>query len=161
METPQGLVDPETAAFAFAGAVAETKGLFGGWDVTWGEAHRYRLGNLDVPANGCSGTLGCFRVTYYDEAEDGKQVAYSGDGWVLAVEFGDTPRAYSVLAYGQSSRPDSPHLTDQLEMFARGELKPVAWTEAEIERDLVHSYRPGVERRVGAAESDSSARGAN
>jgi acyl-homoserine-lactone acylase len=161
METPQGLVDPETAAFAFAGAVAETKGLFGGWDVTWGEAHRYRLGNLDVPANGCSGTLGCFRVTYYDEAEDGKQVAYSGDGWVLAVEFGDTPRAYSVLAYGQSSRLDSPHLTDQLEMFARGELKPVAWTEAEIERDLVHSYRPGVERRVGAAEPDSSARGAN
>ncbi len=63
------------------------------------------------------------------EADDGKQVAYSGDGWVFAVEFGETPRAYSVLAYGQSSREDSPHLTDQLEMFARGEMKRVAFTE--------------------------------
>jgi acyl-homoserine-lactone acylase len=141
--TPRGLADPEAAALAFAGAVAETKGLFGAWDVTWGEVHRYRLGDLDVPANGCSGTLGCFRVTYYEEADDGKQVAYSGDGWVLAVEFGETPRAWSVLAYGQSSREGSPHLTDQLQMFARGELKPVAWTEEEIAADLVRAYRPG------------------
>ena len=141
--TPRGLADPDAAALAFAGAVAETKGLFGAWDVTWGEVHRYRLGDLDVPANGCSGTLGCFRVTYFEEADDGKQVAYSGDGWVLAVEFGETPRAWSVLAYGQSSREDSPHLTDQLAMFARGELKPVAWSEEEIAADLVRSYRPG------------------
>jgi acyl-homoserine-lactone acylase len=150
--TPRGLADPEAAALAFAGAVAETKGLFGSWDVSWGDVHRYRLGDLDIPANGCSGTLGCFRVTYYDEADDGKQVTYSGDGWVLAVEFGDTPRAYSVLAYGQSSRVDSPHHTDQLEMFARGELKRVAYTEEEIARDLMRSYRPGVERRPGAAD---------
>ena len=153
-DTPHGLADPDAAALAFAGAVAETKGLFGSWDVPWGEVHRYRLGDLDLPANGCSGTLGCFRVTYYDEADDGKQVTYSGDGWVLAVEFGEIPKAYSVLAYGQSSRPDSPHLTDQLEMFARGEMKRVAWTETEIERDLVRSYRPGLERRAGAVEPD-------
>ncbi|MCL7984492.1 MAG: penicillin acylase family protein, partial [marine benthic group bacterium] len=151
-DTPSGLADPEAAALAFAGAVAETKGLFGSWDVPWGEVHRYRLGDLDLPANGCSGTLGCFRVTYYDEDDGGKQVTYSGDGWVLAVEFGEVPKAYSVLAYGQSSRPDSPHLTDQLEMFARCEMKRVAWTEAEIERDLVRSYRPGIERRAGAAK---------
>ena len=148
--TPRGLADTWSAALAFAGAVAETKGLFGAWNVEWGEVHRYRLGDLDIPANGCSGTLGCFRVTYYAEAEDGKQVAYSGDGWVFAVEFGDVPRAYSVLAYGQSSREDSPHLTDQLEMFARGELKRVAFTEEEIEQDLVRRYRPGIERRYGA-----------
>ena len=158
-DTPRGLADPDAAALAFAGAVAETKRLFGSWDVPWGEVHRYRLGDLDLPANGCSGTLGCFRVTYYDEADDGKQVTYSGDGWVLAVEFGEVPKAYSVLAYGQSSRPDSPHLTDQLEMFARGEMKRVVWTEAEIERDLVRSYRPGIERRAGAAEPGAASGG--
>ena len=154
--TPYGLADPEAAALAFAGAVAETKGLFGEWNVAWGEVHRFRVGDLDVPAGGCSGTLGCFRVVYYAEADDGMQVAYSGDGWVLAVEFGDTPRAYSVLAYGQSSREDSPHHTDQLEMFARGELKQVAFTEQEIERDLLRSYRPGIERRPGAADPGAS-----
>jgi len=157
MTTPRGLADPVAAALAFAGAVAETKGLFGAWDVPWGEVHRFRVGDLDIPAGGCSGTLGCFRVVYYSEAEDGMQVAYSGDGWVFAVEFGDTPRAYSVLAYGQSSREDSPHHTDQLEMFARGEMKQVAFTEEEIERALLHSYRPGLERRIGAAEPGAPA----
>ena len=154
--TPYGLADPEAAAIAFAGAVAETKGLFGEWDVAWGVVHRFRVGDLDIPAGGCSSTLGCFRVVYYAEADDGMQVAYSGDGWVFAVEFGDTPRAYSVLAYGQSSRKDSPHHTDQLEMFARGELKRVAFTEQEIERDLVRRYRPGLERRPGAVEPGAS-----
>jgi acyl-homoserine-lactone acylase len=149
--TPHGLADPAAAAIAFAGAVAETKGLFGAWDVAWGDVHRFRVGDMDVPAGGCSGTLGCFRVVYYAEADDGLQVAYSGDGWVFAVEFGDTPRAYSVLAYGQSSREDSPHHTDQLEMFARGDLKRVAFTEQDIERDLLRSYRPGLERRAGAS----------
>ncbi len=150
--TPRGLSDPEAAAIAFAGAVAETKGLFGAWDVPWGDVHRFRVGDLDLPAGGCSGTLGCFRVVYYAEAEDGMQVAYSGDGWVFAVEFGDTPKAYSVLAYGESSRDDSPYHTDQLAMFARGEMKRVAFTEQEIEQKLVRSYRPGVARREGAAE---------
>ena len=67
----------------------------------------------------------------------------SGDGWVLAVEFGKTPRAYSVLAYGESRKPDSPHHADQAAMFARGELKPVAFTEADIEKSTIRRYRPG------------------
>jgi acyl-homoserine-lactone acylase len=147
--TPVGLADPEAAARAFAAAVVDVKTGFGAWDVAWGDVHRFRLGDLDLPANGCSGTFGCFRVVYWDEAKDGRQVAWSGDAWVLAVEFGETPRAYSVLAYGQSSRERSPHLTDQLEMFARGELKRVAFTEEEIARDLVRIYRPGAANASG------------
>jgi len=147
--TPVGLADPEAAARAFAAAVVDVKTEFGAWDVAWGDVHRFRHGDLDLPANGCSGTFGCFRVVYWEEAEDGRQVAWSGDAWVLAVEFGETPRAYSVLAYGQSSREDSPHRADQLAMFARGELKRVAFTEEEIARDLVRAYRPGVAHRDG------------
>ena len=144
--TPVGLAAPLAAARAFAAAVVDVKTEFGSWDVAWGDVHRFRLGDLDLPANGCSGTFGCFRVVYWDEAEDGRQEAWSGDAWVLAVEFGETPRAYSVLAYGQSSREDSPHRTDQLAMFARGELKRVAFTEEEIAGDLVRAYRPGAGR---------------
>jgi hypothetical protein len=68
----------------------------------------------------------------------------SGDGWVLAVEFGKSvPRAYSVLAYGQSPDPASPNHADQAEMFARGEMKPVRFTEADIKKATVREYRPG------------------
>jgi acyl-homoserine-lactone acylase len=103
--------------------------------------------DVDVPVGGCTSGLGCFRVLSFEEAEDGKLVANRGDGWVLAVEFGATPRAYSILAYGQSNRGGSPHHSDQAELFAAGQLKRVAFTEQDIRASLLRSYRPGAERR--------------
>jgi acyl-homoserine-lactone acylase len=142
--TPDGLADPDRAARLFAWAMDETTRRFGGWDVTWGEAHRVRVGDVDLPANGCSGGDGCFRVFWFEDAPDGKRVVSGGDGWVLAVEFlKDGPRAYSVLAYGESNLPDSPHHTDQTAMFVNGQTKKVAFTEADIAAQLVKRYRPG------------------
>lgn len=146
--TPRGLADPDRAVEAFVWAVDEVKRRFGAWDVAWGEVHRVRRGDVDVPVGGCSGLLGCFRVLTFEEAEDGKRVVNGGDGWVFAVEFTDPIRAYSVLAYGQSSKEDSPHHADQAELFARNEMKRIAFTEKEIEAQLIRRYRPGMERSV-------------
>jgi acyl-homoserine-lactone acylase len=143
--TPRGLADAGRAAEAFAWAVPETARRFGGWDVAWGEVHRVRRGEVDVPVGGCGGALGCFRVLNFTSAPDGKRVVNGGDGWVLAVEFGEQPRAYSVLGYGQSPDPDSPFHANQAAMFASGEMKPVLWSEAEIEGATLHRYRPGEE----------------
>jgi acyl-homoserine-lactone acylase len=141
--TPRGLSDPARAVESFVIAVDETKRRYGGYDVTWGEVHRVRRGNVDVPVGGCGNDLGCFRTLGFARAGDGKLVANAGDGWILAVEFDDTPRALSVLAYGESRRTDSPWFADQAAMFARGEMKKVAFTEKEIESDAVKRYRPG------------------
>ena len=141
--TPRGLAHPRLAAEAFAWAVRETQQRYGSWDVAWGDVHRVRRGDVDVPVAGCSGILGCFRVLTFREDPDGKRVVSGGDGWVLAVEFSRVPRAYSVLAYGQSARPDSPHHTDQAAMFAHGEMKRVMFAEADIARNTVRRYRPG------------------
>jgi acyl-homoserine-lactone acylase len=141
--TPRGLARPEIAAEAFTWAVRETQQRHGSWDVAWGDVHRVRRGDVDVPVAGCSGALGCFRVLAFREEPDGKRVVTGGDGWVLAVEFSSPPRAYSVLAYGQSARPDSPYHADQAAMFARGEMKRVVFTEADIKRKTVRHYRPG------------------
>lgn len=143
--TPRGLSQPERAAEAFAWAVEATKEQFGAWDVAWGDVHRVRIGDVDVPVGGCTGQLGCFRVLWYRDAEDGKRVAAGGDGWILAVEFGEQPRAYSVLAYGESSKEDSPYFNDQAEMFASNRMKRVAFTEDEIRAQLIRRYRPGEE----------------
>ncbi|MDH4043581.1 MAG: penicillin acylase family protein, partial [Gemmatimonadota bacterium] len=141
--TPRGIANPARAVTAFVAAIDEVTHDFGAVGVAWGDAHRVRVGDVDVPVGGCPGGLGCFRVISYGVSPDSLWVASRGDGWVLAVEFGrDGPRAYSVLAYGESSRPDSPHHSDQAAMFARGELKPVAFTEADIARGLVRRYRP-------------------
>ena len=145
--TPRGLADARRAVEAFTWAVPETARRFGSWDVAWGDVHRVRRGSVDVPVGGCGGALGCFRVLNFDTAEDGKRVVDGGDGWVLAVEFGDQPRAYSVLAYGQSPNPASPWHDDQAALFASNRMKRVLWTEADIERDIVLRYRPGQEPR--------------
>jgi len=94
---------------------------------------------------GCGGAFGCFRVLNFRTDADGKRSVIGGDGWVLAVEFTDTPRAYSVLAYGQSALEDSPHYGDQAEMFASGRFKRIAFTERDIDAQTIRRYRPGLE----------------
>jgi acyl-homoserine-lactone acylase len=149
--TPRGIRFTPRAVEAFTWAVGETARRYGAFDVAWGDVHRVRMGAgataVDVPVGGCNGDIGCFRVLQYREQPDGKLAAAVGDGWVLAVEFGkDQPRAYSVLAYGESSDDASPWHSDQAAMFARGELKPVAWLPADVEKQTIKRYRPGVER---------------
>jgi acyl-homoserine-lactone acylase len=143
MRTPRGLKDPARAVEAFGWAVTETARRYGRWDVAWGEVHRVRRGPVDVPVGGCTGAMGCFRVLTFRADTDGKLIATGGDGWVLAVEFGDIPRAYSVLAYGESSREDSPWFSDQAAMFARGEMKKVLFKASDVEAAAVARYRPG------------------
>jgi acyl-homoserine-lactone acylase len=146
MRTPRGIGSPESAVAAFEWAVQEARTRWGSWDVAWGEVHRVRAEGMDLPVGGCSSALGCFRRLDYRRDEDGKYAVNNGDAWVLAVEFGEVPRAYSVLAYGNSNRPASPRYYDQAEMFAQERMKPVALSDADIARDLVLRYRPGEER---------------
>ena len=128
---------------AFRKAMAETKSRWGSWRVKWGDVHRLRRGDKDLPVGGGSNRLGCFRICEYDEAGDGKLVMDGGDCFVLVVAFGDVPEAYSVLSYSQSGRPDSKHYNDQLRLFAENKMKPVAVTEKDINARLIREYRPG------------------
>ena len=149
METPRGLADADLAVALFADAVGTTIERFGAFDVEWGAVHRVRRGGVDAPVGGCAGAMGCFRVLNFEPDADGRRAVDGGDGWVLAVEFTDPPRAYSVLGYGQSAKPDSPHFADQADMFARGEMKPVRFTPDDVERHAVRRYRPGLEPTSG------------
>ncbi|MGZ8845875.1 MAG: penicillin acylase family protein [Pyrinomonadaceae bacterium] len=146
LNTPRGLADPARAFESFTWAVAETARRYGSWDVAWGDVHRVRRGSVDVPVGGCGGSLGCFRALAFTRDSDGKLSASGGDGWILAVEFGDVPRAVSVLAYGESPRRDSPWFADQAEMFAKGQFKKVAFTSADVDAQAVTRYRPGEKR---------------
>jgi acyl-homoserine-lactone acylase len=55
---------------------------------------------------------------------------------VAVIEFGNQPRAQALIGYGNSSRPGSKHRSDQLEFFARKQLRPVFRTRVEIEKHL-------------------------
>lgn len=145
-ETPFGIADAGRAAKAFEWAINKTKETYGGFDLAWGEVHRMLAEGKNEPANGCSGVYGCFRVFWYVPTTiDGKNrlAVTGGDGWVIAVEFGKTPKAYSVLAYGESEDPDSPYYYDQLKMFSEKKMKPVYYEKREIKKHTIKEYHPG------------------
>lgn len=141
--TPRGIRFPDRAVAAFVWAVHETAQRYGRADVAWGDVHRVRVGDVDAPVGGCNGDIGCFRVLWYKDDPDGKREAVGGDGWILAVEFADQPHAVSVLAYGQSPRPDSPFHSNQAALFAAEGVKPVLWSEADIDAHTIRRYHPG------------------
>jgi acyl-homoserine-lactone acylase len=143
MATPRGLADKEKAVKDFVAALAEVKQNYGRADVAWGDAHRLRKGSVDLPLSGGSGLAGCFRVLGFKADADKKLVANTGDSFVFAVEFSTPPKAYTVLAYSQSDVEGSPHFADQAPLFSAGKMKPAAFTEEEIAKQLIRTYRPG------------------
>jgi len=152
-KTPAGIADPQEAVRQLAAAVRATRQAFGSERVAWGEANRFRFGDIDLPGDGAPGALGTFRVMRFDPAGDGPvRVAGNvsrdrppvgfGDGWVLLVDFSKPVVGWSVLAYGQTTNLDSPHSRDQIRIFAAHKLRRAWFTEDEIRVNLERQYRP-------------------
>jgi acyl-homoserine-lactone acylase len=146
-ETPVGIADETRARTALAAAVKSLKGRHGKLDVAWGDVHRLRRGELDVPIGGYSDQgrgldYGPFRVVGYGAPRDGKRVANGGDSYVFAVEFTTPPTAYSISAYSQSSDPKSPHHADQSALFAQEKWKRAWFAAEDVAKNTKRSYRP-------------------
>src|SRR5690606_33948757 len=62
MLTPTGVGSPDAAVRALEAAMDTLTARWGGWDLPWGDVHRARLGDSDLPAAGCSNRAGCFRI---------------------------------------------------------------------------------------------------
>lgn len=150
--TPRGLADKELALSHVKEALHWVRSRYGSEDVAWGDVHRLRSSNYDLPGDGADGSYGTFHVLSYADAHDGKKVigldkngpplVGFGSNWIMLVEFGQTVRAWSVLASGESGHMDSPHSDDQLKLFQAHQLRPVWFTEQEIKAHTVSSYKP-------------------
>jgi len=130
--TPDGLADPESAVKTLADVAAKIEKTYGSLDIAWGEVFRLRYGKLDLPANGGDDDKGVFRVLSFAPIGDGRFQAVHGDSYVAAVEFSQPVKAKALTSYGNATQPHSSHIGDQLELFARQELRPVWRTRQEI-----------------------------
>ncbi|MFI0239881.1 penicillin acylase family protein [Streptomyces sp. NPDC016845] len=101
-----------------------------------------KLGTLQkwagVPLPGCDGGKGCFNVLEASpESGTGTPTAGAfGSSFLMAVELTpDGPRARTLLTYGQSANPASPHYADQTRLFSRKRWVTERFTAAEIAAD--------------------------
>ncbi|HEY0876683.1 MAG TPA: penicillin acylase family protein [Vicinamibacterales bacterium] len=150
--TPRGIGDPVMAVKQLEAAVRWTRETYGNERVAWGDVHRIRIGDLDLPGDGASGDYGAYRVMRYQQTpggqrvigipKDGEPMGF-GDGWIMVMHFTNPLSASSVLAYGQTFDPASAHSRDQLQTFARHELRPVFFTEDEVKANTQRTYHPG------------------
>lgn len=136
LNTPRGLKDPENAIDILENAAAQLQLLYGKIDINWGDAVRLRYGDKDLPASGAPGQLGSFQVLGIAPSESGKFQSLGGDTYIAAIEFSHPIRARVLNVCGNSTQPNSPHITDQLAKYARGELRPVWRTLPEIKQHL-------------------------
>lgn len=139
LNTPRGLIDPEGAVAALEMVATELNRLRligAGMDVPWGDVFRLRVGEYDLPANGAEDLLGTFSVVTATQDADLRFRPIAGDTFVAVIEFSDPIRLEVLLTHGNASQPDSPHLGDQLPLFADKSLRPAWRTRAEIEANL-------------------------
>ena len=163
----QFIEQPETKFTALARAAAKLKGVFGDWKVDWGEVNRIQR-HPDVadflqipfddklpslPCAGMHGPLGVAFVVYYTPSinipfvrQVKKRYGVVGNTYMAAIEFGDKVEAGTLLQFGQSADPTSPHFMDQAQLLSESRFKPSLFDWNEIKQQAVSTYRPGEPR---------------
>lgn len=136
VDTPRGLADPALAVRLLEVAANTLEREAGTLERRWGDVVRVRRGGLTERGHGHLDPFGVFRVSGFARAADGRYEMAFGTTYVAAVEFNDPPTAKVLLAYGNSSRPGSPHAGDQLPLFARGQMRDALLTRDAVEAAL-------------------------
>ncbi len=136
LTTPDGLKSPATVLATLKGVSEGMLKKLGTLEVPYGSVFRIKVGEHEIPANGSFGSLGVFRTLAFSKGKDGKYYAFHGDGYVCATEFGDEIKAKVILGYGNASQPGNKHIGDQLELFAKKQLRDAWIKKKTIEANL-------------------------
>lgn len=103
-------------------------------EVPWGDVHVITRGDHEYPfAGGYSGDP----LFYAGDRlfDDRKWRVNEGYGFAMAVRFGGTPEAVSLVPFGSSENPGSPHFDDQLQLMLNRRFKVARFLREDIERN--------------------------
>jgi acyl-homoserine lactone acylase PvdQ len=118
------------AWYAFERAVRRVEQLYGKREVPWGEVNGVLRGTW-LPVGGTA-DFDVLHPDKGDEHSDGR--VYCNDGWgsmMVAME-GEPKQVWTLLPFGESEDPQSPHYADQARLHSSGLLKRFWITPAEI-----------------------------
>lgn len=129
---------------------------FGTWRVPWGQINRlqrvHTSGTLEpfsdarpsLPVPAAPSVLGSL-FAFNTRTPLGQKLRYgvSGNSYVAVVEFGKRVTARSIVTFGQSADPHSPHFFDQAPLYAAKQFKPAWFYRKDVAAHSSRPYHPG------------------
>ena len=113
---------------------------FGALEIELGRLQVHQRGDKAYPVGGGFDILAQMVGRKY---KDGKYRAWVGESYIQLLRYSrDGVEIESAHCYGASSRPESPHYTDQMEMFLRRERKPMTFDREKVFADAERVYHP-------------------
>jgi len=113
---------------------------FGSINIQLGDLQRHQRGNVDIPLGGGPDVI---RAAYPQPYKNGRFRVFVGDSYIMLVRFTkDGPEIHTVSPYGASNKPNSPHYTDQMQLYANKQTKPMTLNKAEVYKHAEKIYHP-------------------
>lgn len=121
-------------------AKAELLRKFGTIDVPLGKFQFLVRGNKEYPVGGCPDAI---KAAFCKPYKDGLWKLWVGESYIQLVKFTkDGPEIESVSPFGASNKLESPHATDQMELFVAEKRKKMSLDKATVYRQAERIYHP-------------------
>lgn len=109
-------------------------------EVTLGEYQKLVRGTKELPIFGLPDVITAMAARPHKE---GKVKVVSGESYIELVRFTpEGPEIESVISYGSSDHPDSPHYSDQMELYAQFKTKKMTLDKETVYKEAQHIYNP-------------------
>lgn len=133
---------PQMQELSLQAASQASKLMRNGFDsltVPWGDAHRIRRGEREEPLAGALTGEPLFVASDRGFIDGVWQVTY-GYAYAMVVRFGQEVEAVSMVPFGASEDPDSPHYDDQLDLLVQRRFKLTRFKESAVQRHAESGY---------------------
>jgi len=105
-----------------------------------GEFQKLVRGNKELPIFGLPDVVTAMKGEPY---KDGKVKITHGESYIGLVRFTPNKTYYeSVISFGNSRRPESPHYTDQMELYSNFETKTMSFDRSDVMKTAKRVYAP-------------------
>ena len=109
-------------------------------EVTLGEYQKLVRGTKELPIFGLPDVITAMAARPHKE---GKVKVVSGESYIELVRFTpEGPEIESVISYGSSDHPDSPHYSDQMELYAQFKTKKMTLDKETVYKEAQRIYNP-------------------
>lgn len=109
-------------------------------DITLADHQKHTRGDKEMSI---SGLLDMIAATNSTPINHGQAKATSGESYIMLIRYSEEAvEIETVLPFGESNDPESPHYTDQMEMYVNHTRKKMTLDKETIYKEAVNVYHP-------------------